>query len=902
MILTNPLNQGFVAMRKLALVFVAVFIYVSSLQAQDQRLELPTYHLTVDSADLSALYQSPRSNARYPAQFSFAGEVLECEVRFRGETARFYPKKSWKVWFEDSSNPVGVRELNLNAEYSDRSLMRNALAMRLYQFIGHPAPNTEHISLMVNDDFMGVFVQVEEPDQELLRRYDYELGSLYKSENHGGSTAPLLDYDTYFWSWNKKVGGESDYIDGQRLFNQLLYLTYEDFAERISLLVDVENVLQYFAVAYAISSLDAVTKNTLLYFDPSGHLQQILPWDHDASFGNYWTGEYRPYFETVSEHPHLNHNLLFQRLMEYDAWRESFWSKVSFVIEHGFAAVEAEIDSTYELIKSDVYLDRAKIGTNAEFDDAISRLKGFLAARRSFLTDFPFVEKKKNLLADLYCSDPFPSPDADDRGVVFRATSRSPQAVVVEYITDLSSYETWGEEITVKELALFDDGRHDDLQAGDLVYGNRLVLPKNYTGLVPYSFRAGGYSYPSNGLFYINYRAMKTFALNVNHAGIEEYRHLQIGDVQRIRDEYFIEIINAGELNLNLSYCSFEAGEYFNRFMFPPGTNIEAGSSLILSSNRDAAGDLFPDSPVFGNLFFAISLGDTMKLLTPTLTVMTARVNETYSAVDLPIPSIVINEINYHSADDLDTGDWVELYNPNDASVDLSGWNFQDDDDDHSFVLPGGTLIEPRGFLVLCRDGAALESLLGVSCVGDFDFGLRNSGELVRLFDSDGLLVDSFTYLDESPWPEEADGDGPTLELLHYSLDNADPMHWRASIPMGGTPGRANSVLASPTAIASETDGGTPRSFNLFQNYPNPFNSETHIAFHLPRTEHLSLEIFNLTGQLVATLMEGVYRAGRHRIAWDGRDDRGESVGSGIFFYRLTTETSQSTRTMVLVK
>ena len=441
MILISSLNQGFVAMRKLALVFVAVSIYAPSLQAQDQRLELPTYHLTVDPADLSALYQSPHSNVRYPAQFSFAGEVLECEVRFRGGRAsRRYPKKSWKVWFEDSSNPVGVRELNLKAEYSDRSLMRNALAMRLYRFIGHPAPNTEHISLMVNDDSMGVFVQVEEPDQDLLRRYDYELGSLYKSEDHGGSTAPLLDYDTYLFSWNKKVGGESDYIDGQRLFNQFLYLTYEDFAERIPLLVDVENVLQYFAVAYAISSLDAVTKNMLLYLDSSGRLQQILPWDHDASFGNHWTGEYRPDFETVSAHPNLNHHLLFQRLMEYDAYRESFWSKVRFVIEHGFAAVEAEIDSTYELIKSDVYLDRAKIGTNAEFDDEISRLKGFLAARRSFLTNFPFGEK--NLLADLYCSDPFPSPDADDRGVVFRATSRSPQTVTVEYITDLSSYET----------------------------------------------------------------------------------------------------------------------------------------------------------------------------------------------------------------------------------------------------------------------------------------------------------------------------------------------------------------------------------------------------------------------------------------------------------------------------
>ena len=107
---------------------------------------------------------------------------------------------------------------------------------------------------------------------------------------------------------------------------------------------------------------------------------------------------------------------------------------------------------------------------------------------------------------------------------------------------------------------------------------------------------------------------------------------------------------------------------------------------------------------------------------------------------------------------------------------------------------------------------------------------------------------------------------------------------------------------APPTSVASETDEGAPRSFDLFQNHPNPFNSETQIAFHLPRTEHLSLEIFSLTGQSVATLMEGVYPAGRYQIPWDGRDDRGNPAGSGIFFYRLTTETLQSTRTMVLIK
>ncbi len=241
---------------------------------------------------------------------------------------------------------------------------------------------------------MGVFVQVEETNKDFLRRYEHELGSLYKSEDHGGSTAPLLEYDNYLSSWNKKAGDESNYTDLQRLFNQLLYLTHEDFEEKIPSMVNVESVLRYYAVTYAISNMDAVTKNTLLYFHPGGRLEQVMPWDHDASFGNHWSGEYRADLETVFQHSHFRYHLLFQRLMEYDTWRESFWKKVGIVIDQGFGAVGAQIDSTYELIRSDVNLDKARSGTTSEFDNEISRLKGFLAARRSFLTGFSFLARQ----------------------------------------------------------------------------------------------------------------------------------------------------------------------------------------------------------------------------------------------------------------------------------------------------------------------------------------------------------------------------------------------------------------------------------------------------------------------------------------------------------------------------
>ena len=843
------------------------------LHAQDRELNLPVYRLTIDPAYLKALYSSPRSAVRYPARIILAGQSYECEVRFRGATARTLPKKSWKVWLEDRSNPFRVKEFNLSAEYRDISLMRNTLAMKLYQFLGHPAPNTRHVNLIVNDQYMGVFVHLEEPAGDFLRRYGYGGGDLYKSEDHGGNTAPLLDYNSYRSTWNKKAGDETDYSDIQRLLNRLFYLSYEDFEEQAPLMLDLENVLRFFAVAYSISSFDSLTKNTLLHFDPIESLHRIFPWDQDGSFGNDWTGQYRSSYEEIFQSQSLSNHVLFRRLMEHEQWRESFWREVSVVIEYGFDAVEAQIDLTYEMIRSDVYLDTAKIGTNAEFDMEVKRVKDFLAARKSFLTDFNFFETRP--LTNLYCSNPFPSPRGEDRSVIFRATSAEPQSIVVEYVTDLSSYETRGEPITVQKLTLFDDGRHDDLLAGDLVYGNRLRLPEEYTGLVPYCFRAGSYRYPHNGLYYINYTATKTFALNVNDADIEAYRHLRIEDAQPMGKGYYVRIVNTSEARLDLSYCSFQSGEYFNRFMFPPGAEIAAGGDLLLSSDRAAATGLSVGDRVFGDLFFDIAPGDTMKLLTPALGTIAARVNGEHGSVGLVQANVVINEINYQSPDELDTGDWVELHNPNDDFVNLSGWYLQDGSDEHSFALPHGTYVMSSGYLVLCQKGEALEALAGVDCVGDFDFGFRNSGERVRLYDRRGRLVDSVTYSDRGPWPRGPGADGTTLELRDPGLDNADPLQWQASLRKGGTPGQVNSVYGRPGA----------GEFDLSEAYPNPSFSTVGLDLDLSNSRRVALKVYNTIGQLEEVLVDEVLGAGVSRFRWNPRER-----GSGVYFIALYLE------------
>ena len=157
----------------------------------------------------------------------------------------------------------------------------------------------------------------------------------------------------------------------------------------------------------------------------------------------------------------------------------------------------------------------------------------------------------------------------------------------------------------------------------------------------------------------------------------------------------------------------------------------------------------------------------------------------------------------------------------------------------------------------------------------------------------------AFGVLDSTSWTSF-----PYHEFRAKSVAMDDEGHLWIGSGYGGVMKWDSSDLPppSPTSVASESGGSEPRSFNLFQNRPNPFNGETQIAFHLPRTERLSLEVFSLIGQPVATLMEGVYPTGRYQIPWDGRDDRGNPAGSGMFFYRLTTATLKSTRTMVLVK
>jgi hypothetical protein len=112
----------------------------------------------------------------------------------------------------------------------------------------------------------------------------------------------------------------------------------------------------------------------------------------------------------------------------------------------------------------------------------------------------------------------------------------------------------------------------------------------------------------------------------------------------------------------------------------------------------------------------------------------------------------------------------------------------------------------------------------------------------------------------------------------------------------------ANAPIAIKPGGDEEIDLTKPTQFSLEPNYPNPFNPETVIEFSLPQDSRVNLKVYNVLGQVVTTLVDEMLPAGVHSVTWNGKNDRGSDVASGIFFYRIKAGNYESIQKMTLLR
>ncbi|MGD8922117.1 MAG: T9SS type A sorting domain-containing protein, partial [Candidatus Zixiibacteriota bacterium] len=112
----------------------------------------------------------------------------------------------------------------------------------------------------------------------------------------------------------------------------------------------------------------------------------------------------------------------------------------------------------------------------------------------------------------------------------------------------------------------------------------------------------------------------------------------------------------------------------------------------------------------------------------------------------------------------------------------------------------------------------------------------------------------------------------------------------------------ADLIVGLASSVDDETDPLLPTTIELAQNYPNPFNPTTTIEFTVDQATKAKLDVYNITGRHVATILDGYVSSGTTRLTWNATTDSGHEVASGVYLYRLVAGEQQEVKKMILVR
>jgi len=239
---------------------------------------------------------------------------------------------------------------------------------------------------------------------------------------------------------------------------------------------------------------------------------------------------------------------------------------------------------------------------------------------------------------------------------------------------------------------------------------------------------------------------------------------------------------------------------------------------------------------------------------------------------------IAMDEINYHSSDSLNTGDWVEIRNTGSKTIKLANWTLKDGNDNNAFLLDSLAAIAPGQFLVFCQDTLKFRHFHPevLNYTGPFNFDLASNGEKVRLYDDNGLLIAQVRYFSVQPWPGTADGTGRTIELRDCQAELSDGRNWFAGCP-GGSPGRRYQACDSLGIIA------IMQGIQSLVISPNPLTDLLRVAFYSSECTGVELHVLDATGRSVKTVLKNDLKQGNNVIELSVGD-----LPSGIYLAAMT--------------
>ena len=377
------------------------------------------------------------------------------------------------------------------------------------------------------------------------------------------------------------------------------------------------------------------------------------------------------------------------------------------------------------------------------------------------------------------------------------------------------------------------------------------------------------------------------------------------------RRDIILAQLREGDLYPNLDPPLFKNND---NIISVPSISISGNYELELENSNGTTGSIIytldgSDPRAIGGAVSATAIdgGDEKILTVNNTTVVKTRVHSgsTWSALHELIlygtdafAGLKITEIHYHPLNEGEINgrefEFLELKNMGVAPVSLSLASFSNGVD---YSFPSGTMLQQYGIIVLASNLIEFKNRYGFDAFGEYDGQLDNGGERLRMINAKGDTILSVRYNDEPPWPWEPDSLGYSLELKDPTAndDPNDPLSWRASEQIHGSPG----TTPGGNPVNDLRDLATlPQEYRLDQNYPNPFNPQTTIRFAVKENGRITITIFDILGRVVDKLVDSKFPAGEYHVTWNA-----SACAAGVYFYQFRAQNNiVITRKMVLVK
>ncbi|NHM32305.1 CotH kinase family protein [Neobacillus terrae] len=354
----------------------------------DISAEIPVYQVFIHPMDLKELKRDIWCEDPLPAQLKAEGKRLEIDIRYRGSHIRDFKKKSYQATFYKPPVFKGSKDIHLNAEYKDPSMIRNKLSFDFFTELGCLAPRSRHIFLKINGKAEGVYLEIESVDENFLKKRGLPEGAIFYAVDGDANFSLMSDLDketkkSLFLGYERKVGNDQDNFPLEQMIYKLNTIPNNEFEREISQLVNVDKYLKWMAGVILTQNYDGFVHNYSLYKSGETGLFEVLPWDYDATWGRDVNGKYMS-----AEYVRIEgFNTLTARLLYVDNFRKKYKNILGSALENQFTIdnLKPKVEALYNHIRPAVLLDPYRKDKIDHFDREPEFIFSFIEKRSAYI-------------------------------------------------------------------------------------------------------------------------------------------------------------------------------------------------------------------------------------------------------------------------------------------------------------------------------------------------------------------------------------------------------------------------------------------------------------------------------------------------------------------------------------